>query len=199
MTREKSFEECYQDNDTPWEIHRPDRNLVDFVSGLGLGAGAAIDLGCGTGDNCVWLASQGFRVTGCDLSDLALQHAEKKARRAGVRCVFQQMDFLQALPPGGPFALAFDRGCFHSVAEGEARCRFAARVAEILEPGGQWLSLIGNLDEERGERRGPPQMAASQIALTVEPVFEILSLQRGYFDSDLEQPHLSWVCHLRKR
>jgi len=199
MTQKKSFVERYQDNDTPWEINRPDHNLIDFVNDLSLAPGPAIDLGCGTGDNSVWLAEQGFQVTGCDLSDLALAKAKAKAKQAGVTCTWFQGDFLQTTPAGAPFTFAFDRGCFHTFAAADACPAFAARVAAILADDGQWLSLIGNRDEERGDRQGPPQLTASQIAQAVEPYFEILSLRRGHFDFDHAPAPLIWLCHLRKR
>ncbi len=200
MPREKSFEEHYQDNDTPWEINRPDHNLVDFVTRTGLSPGPAIDLGCGTGNNSIWLAAQGFRVTGCDLSELAIARAREKARLVGAGCAFLQVDFLQSLPTGAPFALAFDRGCFHTIEAEADRRRFAARVAEILAPGGQWLSLVGNLDQKREEGgKGPPQLSASQVLTAVEPSFELISLSRGHLDSNLAAPHLCWVCQWRSR
>jgi len=199
MSKKKSFVERYQDNDTPWEINRPDHNLIDFVTSLPLPPGPAIDLGCGTGDNSVWLAKQGFQVTGCDLSDIALAKAQVKAEQAKVHCTWFQGDFLQTTPLGAPFSFAFDRGCFHTFAATNGCQTFAARVADILADDGQWLSLIGNQDEDRGEREGPPQLSASQIALAVEPFFEILSLRRGHFDFDHSPAPLIWLCHLRKR
>lgn len=199
MTEKKSFVERYRENDTPWEINRPDHNLIDFVSELAVPAGPAVDLGCGTGDNCIWLAGRGFQVTGCDLSDIALDKARTKARQAGVSCTLFQGDFMQAQPPGAPFTFAFDRGCFHTFGVPAVWHRFASRVADILQDNGQWLSLIGNKDEERGDGDGPPQLSASQIVEAVEPFFEIISLARGHFDFDRTPAPLIWICHLRKR
>ncbi len=199
MADKKSFEERYQENDTPWEIHRPDHNLIDFVAAHPVEPCPAIDLGCGTGDNSIWLATQGFTVTGCDLSDIALDKARVKAERAKVQCTFSQGDFMRDLPPGAPFCFAFDRGCFHSFEAPDGLSRFAARVAAVLETHGQWLSLIGNKDEERGDRPGPPQLAASQIVAAVEPYFEIIALRRGHFDFNQTPAPLIWLCHLRKR
>lgn len=199
MTKKKSFVERYQENDTPWEINRPDHNLIDFFTRLPLQTGSAIDLGCGTGDNSIWLADHGFQVTGCDLSNIALAKAQDKAERAQIQCTFYQGDFLQTLPPGAPFSFAFDRGCFHTFEVPAVWHRFAARVADILTEGGQWLSLIGNKDEDRGDREGPPQLSASQIIEAVEPFFEIISLSRGHFDFDRSPAPLIWICHMRKR
>jgi len=199
MSKDKSFDERYQEKDTPWELHRPDHNLIDFVTALSLHPGPAIDLGCGTGDNSIWLASQGFTVTGCDLSATALEQARAKAANANVSCTFQQGDFLEHLPAGAPFSFAFDRGCFHTFDDPAVRNCFVARVAEILAPGGQWFSIIGNKDEERGDRPGPPQLSAWEVMAAVEPCFEVISFKRGHFDFSQAQAPLAWLCHLRKR
>jgi len=63
--------------------HQPSRLLVDAVRGRS--TGAAIDLGMGEGRNAVWLAQQGWRVTGVDLSDVAIAQAKKRAAEARVR------------------------------------------------------------------------------------------------------------------
>jgi 2-polyprenyl-3-methyl-5-hydroxy-6-metoxy-1,4-benzoquinol methylase len=46
--------------------------------------GAALDLGMGEGRNAVFLARLGWRVTGVDLSDVAVAQAKKHAEEAGV-------------------------------------------------------------------------------------------------------------------
>ena len=199
MSNNRSFEERYQENDTPWELNRPDHNLMDLVTTLSIPAGPAIDLGCGTGDNSIWLAGQGFTVTGCDLSALALDQARAKADRAKVSCTFVQGDFMSELPPGAPFSFAFDRGCFHTFDDPTVRNCFVARVAGILAPHGQWLSIIGNKDEERGDRPGPPQLSAWEVVAAVEPYFELLSLRRGHFDFNRTPAPLAWICHLGLR
>lgn len=201
MTEKKSFEERYEDNDTPWELNRPDHNLIDFFTSFPIPAvGSALDIGCGTGNNSIWLASHGFKVTCCDLSDIALDQARVKATAAKVTCNFFHGDMMRDQPPGAPFVFAFDRGCFHTFEAPADRSRIAARVAELLCDGGRWLSLIGSKDEERGDRPGPPQLSAGEVLAAVEPFFELIAMRRGHFDAN-QAPGgaLNWICHFRKR
>ncbi|HZX12039.1 MAG TPA: methyltransferase domain-containing protein [Candidatus Nanoarchaeia archaeon] len=52
-------------------------------------SGSALDLGCGTGDDLLFLAERGFEVHGVDISDVALGHFKKKAdaKKQKVRAV----------------------------------------------------------------------------------------------------------------
>ncbi|MBO0789375.1 MAG: class I SAM-dependent methyltransferase [Ktedonobacteraceae bacterium] len=61
-----------------------------------------LDLGCGTGGDCLVLARHGLDVTGIDYSQEAVTKAQEKARKADLSVVFLQADMAQALPfPAG--------------------------------------------------------------------------------------------------
>ncbi|HFQ81318.1 MAG TPA: class I SAM-dependent methyltransferase [Desulfobacterales bacterium] len=197
MPRKKTFYDRYKDNDTPWEINRFDRNLREVVDNAPVSPGRAIEIGCGTGDNAVWLASRGFVVTACDSVQLAIQRAEKKAG-AIANCSFYALDFLNDEIPDAPFDFAFDRGCFHTIDEGEARRRFVEKVALVLGAEGRWLSVIGNADGGK-HKVGPPQLTAAQVTAAVEPSFEILSLTAAQMDIDMASSPRCWLCLMKKR
>jgi 2-polyprenyl-3-methyl-5-hydroxy-6-metoxy-1,4-benzoquinol methylase len=192
------FDQRYQTGNTPWEIHRPDQSLIDFIDQSGLAPCRALDIGCGTGSNAIWLASQRFQATGYDLSPLAIETARGKAAEAGVACTFINKNFLKETLVG-PFDFAFDRGCFHHMRDPQLRRRFAAQVAAALVPEGTWLSLIGNSDETR-PGPGPPKLSASEISTAVEPFFRIISLTAHHFDFDHAGiPAMNWICQMKKR
>lgn len=195
---ENSFEERYRTGDLPWDHGMVDFNLAEVVERHGIKPCRVLDVGCGTGDNAIWLARQGFEVVACDLSATAIDRARAKACAAGAECRFIVADFLSDNIPGATFGLVIDRGCLHSVPGDENRRRFAQRVAGLLEEGGLWFSLVGNADEPKREV-GPPQLGAAALAAIMEPCFEILSLVSGHFGSDQETPPRAWVCLMRKR
>lgn len=192
------YEERYQTGNTPWDHGMPDSNLMAWVKRWPIEPCKVLDIGCGTGENSVWLARQGFHATGCDLSPTAIERAQAKTAAAKVNCSFHTADFLKDKLPGLPFGFAIDRGCMHGM-EGEAgRQTFSKRVAEHLTDAGLWLSLIGNADDCEREV-GPPQLTACEVVASVEPYFEILSLEAGSFGSDQDDPPRAWICLLRKR
>ncbi len=49
-----------------------------------LGGGEALDLACGKGQNAIWLARQGYRVQGVDISPVALAMARTEAAEQGL-------------------------------------------------------------------------------------------------------------------
>ena len=198
MTAEKRYKERYEAHDTPWDIGKPDFNLIQTVTTTPIELCKALDIGCGTGDNAIWLSQQNFRVSGIDTSEIAIEKAKEKALIANVKCTFLVMDILTSHLEEAPFGFAFDRGCFHSLNSDKERKRFAKNVSAHLEKGGLWLSLIGNADEQR-HAPGPPQRTARDIVYSVEPYFEILSLVSSYFGSNRPNPPRAWVCLMRKR
>jgi trans-aconitate methyltransferase len=91
-----------------------DRDLVALAGELE--PGTALDLGCGSGHNSIWLAEQGWNVHGVDIAAGAIKRARRVARVAGVAATFERADLTTwraherydlvvstyAMPPRGP-------------------------------------------------------------------------------------------------
>src|SRR5215469_1061923 len=74
-----------------------------------------LDLGCGTGGDCLVLARHGLDVTGVDYSQEAVTRAQTKAREANLSVVFRQADMTQVLPfPADQFDAVMSNVAFHS-------------------------------------------------------------------------------------
>ncbi|AET69139.1 Thiopurine S-methyltransferase (TPMT) [Desulfosporosinus orientis DSM 765] len=198
MLKEESFEKRYKDGDTPWDTGKPDFNLIHAVTSMSIKPCKALDIGCGTGNNSIWLAQNDFDVIGIDTSEVATQKAAEKAADIKGNCTFLVVNFLKQNIEKAPFGFAFDRGCFHTLDSHEERRHFAEKVAAHLEKDGLWFSIIGNADEVR-HHPGPPQRTAADIVNSIEPYFEILSLISSQFESNRPNPPRAWVCLMRKR
>jgi 2-polyprenyl-3-methyl-5-hydroxy-6-metoxy-1,4-benzoquinol methylase len=68
----------------------PNTLLVEAVQGHK--AGSALDVGMGEGRNALYLAQQGWQVTGVDVADKALAYAQKKAQALKVNITTLQQD-----------------------------------------------------------------------------------------------------------
>jgi SAM-dependent methyltransferase len=194
---ERNWNEDYSKGELPWDTGVPDEQLVAAVTTGVITPGRTLEIGCGTGTNALWLAQRGFDVVAVDLAPLAIAAARKKAHGVA-RCEFAVLDFLAADPPRAPFDFVFDRGCFHVFDEHETRARFAARVAALLAPGGQWLSLMGST-EGAPRDTGPPRRSARDIANAIEPVLELVALHPFWFDAHIPAPAKAWAVRARRR
>lgn len=194
----KRFNDRYIDGNLPWNINRPDFNLISTVREYKIDPGRAIDIGCGTGDNVLWLTQYGFSATGIDISEKAIELALEKSEKNNLHADFYVRDILKDEIPGNPFDFAFDRGCFHTFDTKKQRKHYAKQVHKILSDEGHWLTLMGSVDDGRLEI-GPPKRTALDVVSAVEPFFEILMLKKGRFDSNDEVPSKIWICLMKKR
>jgi SAM-dependent methyltransferase len=198
MKEHPDWNDSYRDGNLPWDTGRPSSELQRACSQHSIQPSRALELGCGTGTNCVWLAQQGFAVTGVDVAPLAVERAEKRARDAGVLAHFLVGDVLQLPDLDGPFAFFFDRGCYHAVRRGAPQ-QYAPAVARQLAAGGRGLILAGNAREPHDP--GPPVVSEEQIRDELGAVFRILDLHEFRFDEAPGVParFLGWSCLVEKR
>ena len=198
MTEHIEWNDRYRDGDLPWDTGRPSSELQRVISQNTIQPCRALELGCGTGTNSVWLAQQGFEVTGVDLAPLAVERAEERAHAAGVTAHFLVGDVLHLPKLDGPFAFFFDRGCYHAVRR-DAPDQYAAAVAWQLASGGRGLILAGNAREPHDP--GPPVVTEEQIRDELGVAFQILDLHEFRFDEAPGVPErfLGWSCLVEKR
>ncbi|HEX6240212.1 MAG TPA: class I SAM-dependent methyltransferase [Polyangiales bacterium] len=191
----------YVSDELPWDTGEPDSLLVEAVQGGVAPRGRALEIGCGTGTNALWLAAHGFDVLATDIASRAIERA--KARAVGVKpapqCRFQVHDFLRDAPPTPGFQLVFDRGCFHVFSEPAEQAEFAARVAQVLALEGVWLSLIGSTEGPAREGGGPPRRSARELANAVEPALRLLTLRAIAFDGLPGGTHQAWLLVAQRR
>jgi SAM-dependent methyltransferase len=127
------FERAYRAGKTRWDTGIPPPELVEVIEGPdALEPGRALDLGCGTGTNVIYLVQHGWTAVGVDFSSLAIQSARRKSDWvSGAVFVEGDVTRLSDLGVDGPFDLLLDIGCFHSVVPSrrEVYVQEAARVA----------------------------------------------------------------------
>ena len=137
---------------TPWDRDGPVPELVDAVDRLA--PGRALDLGCGTGAQSVFLAQRGWDVTAVDVVPRALAAARKRAQAAGVRIDVRHGDVARLQDLGcSDVALAFDRGCFHGLPD-DARDGYARGVAAATAPGAVLILMAFQPPTPAGLPRG---------------------------------------------
>lgn len=131
----------FYSNRAPWEMGGPRPEVVELVESGQLHPSPAIDLGCGTGDNVIYLARHGFSVVGVDISPKAIDQARTKARDAGVLAHFLVSDITELTGVGGPFDLVLDFGCLHCIIGTPARKRYVQSLLKLTRTGTIYILL----------------------------------------------------------
>jgi methyl halide transferase len=193
-----SWNEHYAGGELPWDTGTVDVHLAGVLARHGIEKGKALEIGCGTGTNTVWLARQGFQMTGQDVAQNAIAKAEAKVAAAGVKCRLPVGDFLVDEVPGAPYRFVYDRGVFHVFETRAERSRFAGRVARLLRPKGIWHSIVGSTDGPP-RQSGPPRVSAADVVMAVEPHFEILELSSTIFNPESRRDIRAWILVARRR
>ena len=192
----------------PWHMAAPPPALVELVGSGRVAPCRAVDLGCGAGTHAVWLALQGFDVTGLELSAAAVTRARDLARSQGAACCFAVVDLLE---PGtlydACFEFAYDWLVLHHVFPAD-RPRYAANVHRMLRTGARYLSVCFS-EEDRGiagegkyrqPRLGTQLYLSSEqeIRALFEPLFEVLELATVDVEGT-RSPHRAVQALMRKR
>jgi len=192
------WDAAYRGKQPPgWDTGRPATDLVKAVESGLLKPCRAVDLGCGTGTNAIYLAGKGFQVTGIDVASTALAIAQKKAQEAGVEVRWLLADVL-APPRLEPFELVFDRGCYHGVRRQNAAA-YVAAVRRLTTPDARVLILAGSANEPP-PHYGPPRVKEEAIRADFAKSFEFEELRETRFDTaDPEKKGaLAWFVLLRR-
>jgi cyclopropane fatty-acyl-phospholipid synthase-like methyltransferase len=193
-----NWDERYRSGATPWDTGQPSSELRRVLAEMNVAPGRALELGCGTGNNAVWLAQQGFDVTAVDLSPLAIERAQQRADAAGVRVNLRVLDVLRPSEQlAGPFDFFFDRGCYHVVRRDNV-AGYLQTLTSLTRPGTIGLVLTGNAREPHDP--GPPTVSEEEIRAELGSVFDIVQLREFHFDQvEGMVRFLGWSAFIERR
>ncbi|MEN6342469.1 MAG: class I SAM-dependent methyltransferase [Methanospirillum sp.] len=153
------FEEAYRGT-PPWDIGRPQTTFVALEES-GEIAGDVLDVGCGTGENALFLAGRGHTVWGVDAAQSAIEIARRKAEERGLAATFRVQDALRLQELGRTFDTIIDSGLFHALSDPE-RPLYARSLSAVLRPGGTYFMLAFS-ELEPGEYPLPRRLRQDEI------------------------------------
>lgn len=195
---DRDWDDRYRAGTTPWDSGVPSKELQRVLQEEGISACRALEVGCGTGTNAVYLAQKGFDVTAVDCVTLALDQARQKAADAGVSVNWIEADVQNFGAGEEPFKFIFDRGCYHC-------CRrvdlpgYLKTLENVTRPGTRYLSLCGNANEQT-EGQGPPRVSEDEIRAELGGLFEFDQIREFRFeDSGGAEGPLAWSVLMTRR
>lgn len=165
----------------PWDIGRPQVEFVRLEEAREIGP-SVLDVGCGTGENALYLAARGHEVWGLDASSRAIQKARTKAAERNLATTFLVGNAFELARLGRGFETVIDSGLFHVFSDAE-RIRFVESLAGILPPGGIYLMLAFS-DEEPTDWGGPRRVHKKEIRATFGDGWRINYIRHAKFESN---------------
>lgn len=171
MFTQEFWDERYRSAEAIWS---GDANPHLVAAASALTPGTALDVGSGEGADAIWLATQGWQVTGVDISAVALDRAAGHAAKAGdgivARITWQRADILSWAPAAAQYDLVSAQ--FMQLPQ-PALTALHRRLAAAVRPGGTLL-IVGHhpsdLETSAHRPHRPDLMfTADQVASSLDP------------------------------
>jgi SAM-dependent methyltransferase len=158
------WDASYHHGPAPWDIGRP-QPAIERLAAQGGFAGAVLDVGCGTGENTLLIASLGLSVLGVDVAETALAMARKKAADRGINVEFAAADAFHLERLGRMFQTVLDCGLFHAF-DAEEQTRYVASLASVTEHDGTVYVLCFS---DEGPDTGPHPVTQEELRAAFSP------------------------------
>ncbi|SDQ97907.1 class I SAM-dependent methyltransferase [Actinopolyspora saharensis] len=187
----------------PWDIGQAQPEVVEMER-LGRFTGEVLDVGCGPGDNAVFLAGRGHAVTAIDAASAAI--AEARQRAHGLDVTFDVADATELEGYAGSFDSVLDSALFHTLGE-EGRRHCVRALHRVTRPGGR-LSMLCFADVAGGMPE-PLSVSEKEVRSVLDEAgWEITHLSsavylglpgpvRGFFEKVGSSPELDEQGHTR--
>ena len=180
----------------PWDIGHPQRTFMQLEEASEI-AGEVLDVGCGTGENALYLAARGHEVWGVDFTPRAIEKARDKAAQRHLDVTFLVRDALQLDALGRKFDTIIDSGLFHTLSD-EERPRFVSSIASVLRRGGTYFMLC--FSELEPGSYGPRRVTQAEIRETFARGWRVRYIRAARMESrrQLEGIH-AWLSSIEKQ
>lgn len=183
-------------SEMPWYYDALDADLDKALRQMGIfPPGDFLDLGSGPGTQSMALTRMGFKVTGADISQSAVEQARTEALHRGIAIDFRQDDILHSRLQG-PYDFIFDRGCFH-VLPPQSEMPYVEAVCKLLR--GHGHLFLKTFSRQEKHHHGPKRYTLEQIQDHFHPRMRVVKSWDSAFQGEAEEwPHALFIVLQRK-
>ena len=189
------FDAAYLEGSPPWNIGRAQPELVKLAE-AGRITGRVIDLGCGTGENALYIATLGLDVVGVDGAPEAIRQARVKANTHGISMKFDVADVLDLGDYRESFDTATNWACFMCsmtrtvLVINAAYAEYSARVD---------IFLLCFSERQPGDW-GPRRVTQREIRETFSDGWHVESIDEAHLETNLDDaPQVdAWLTALTR-
>ncbi len=192
----RSWDMSYVDGPAPWDIGRHQPAVVRLASKGGF-TGPVLDAGCGTGENALFLASQGLEVVGVDVADTALAMARAKANDRRLGAEFAAIDAFHLSRLDRKFRTVLDCGLFHSL-DSDEREAYATSLTSVT---GSDALLFLLCFSDVGSDPGPHPVTQQELRAVFTPDrgWEVVAIDADCLETRLREHCLpAWLLRARR-
>ncbi|UXZ53964.1 class I SAM-dependent methyltransferase [Halomonas sp. 7T] len=162
---------------------------------------AIIDVGCGEATLVDDLLALGYDdITVLDISESAIEAAQRRLADVSSRVKWRVGDITQARLPGHYYAVWHDRAVFHFLVDPVSRAAYLLQLRHSLVPGGHVvMATFGPEGPTRCSGLDVVRYSASQLSEQLGPSFELLSDHLEVHETPTGSPQQFLYTHFRHK
>ena len=190
------WNEHYASGHMPWDSNEPDPALVATVEAGMIRVGRALEVGCGTGTNALWLRPHALSTRSA--STCHRRRSIAPARRwATARSPAASRTRLPEGPARWPVRLCVRPRLLPCVRRRQDTCAFC-RVSRPCAQSRRPVAQPGGQHRRCAARHRPAPAQSRDIASAVEPALEC-AVAIDSLDTEVDMPPAAWLCLSRAR
>ncbi len=192
------WDNYYKETDVetmPWYEKNLDHDIENEIKSNNYNSGNFLDLGTGPGTQALQLSKYDFEVTGTDISQSAIEKAQKLSNKIN----FMVDDILNSKLSDKKFDFILDRGIFH-IFDVSQRPQYVKQVKQILNDDGiLFLKCMSVEEKNLPDNEMPHKLSKQEIIDSFNDDFDIQRIDDSEFRGSLEFYPKSLFVVLKKK
>jgi methyl halide transferase len=192
--KREDWQRHYDENDMGWDLGQVAPPFVRLWEEGQLPMGKVLIPGCGRGHEVLFLAENGFEVTGVDYSDGAVTYLRNALKERNLKGQILQQDFFSLNSSHDELYDLIIEQTFFCAISPQYRQDYVSNVSRILKPGGILVGLFYHTDKEGGP---PYNTTREDLETHFSEKFKIIKLEKETSSAE-QRKNKEWLVILKK-